>query len=70
MAFMLASLILHWATWPLNGEVIFVMLIGLPIFLYYQGKEGWSEFSRQLKAGAWLIAYMFYMMLVAWSWKQ
>jgi amino acid transporter len=66
MAFVAASLILHWAKWPLNGEVIFVMLIGLPIFLYYQGKDGWSGFGRHLKAGAWLVAYMFYMMLMAW----
>jgi amino acid transporter len=65
-AFMLASLILYWARWPLTGEVIIVMLVGLPIFLHYQRKEGWAGFGKHLKAGLWLVVYMLYMMLVSW----
>ncbi|MCF8566801.1 APC family permease [Alicyclobacillus tolerans] len=66
VAFMVASLILYWAKWPLTGEVIFVMLVGLPMFLYYQGKDGWVGFSKSLKSGSWLVAYMFYMMLISY----
>ena len=66
LAFMLASLILYWARWPLTGEVIIVMLVGLPIYLYYQRKEGWAGFGKHLKAGLWLVVYMMYMMLVSW----
>ncbi len=66
LAFMMASLIMYWARWPLTGEVLFVMIIGLPIFLYYQAKDGWQGFGRHLKAGLWLVAYMLYMMLESW----
>lgn len=65
-AFMLASLILYWATWPLTGEVILVMVVGVPMFLYYQGKGGWRDFGRTMKAGVWLIVYLLYMMAVSY----
>jgi len=65
VAFMLASLILYWATWPLTGEVIFVMLIGVPMFLYYQGKDGWKGFGQHLKAGTWIIVYLAFMIIVS-----
>ncbi|RIV24716.1 APC family permease [Alicyclobacillaceae bacterium I2511] len=66
VAFMMASLIMYWARWPLTGEVLFVMIIGLPIFLYYQAKEGWQGFGNHFKAGIWLVVYMFYMLLESW----
>lgn len=65
-AFMLASLILYWAKWPLTGQVIFVMIIGLPMFLYYQAKDGWQGFGRHVKAGAWIVTYLFYMMMLSY----
>lgn len=65
ISFMLASLILYWAKWPLTGEVIFVMLLGVPMFLYYQGKVGWTGFNKHMKAGWWLIAYLAFMIIVS-----
>jgi amino acid transporter len=65
MAFMLATLILYWSRWPLTGQVIFVMLIGVPMFLYYQGKDGWEGFGKHMKAGTWLIAYLAFMILAS-----
>ncbi|MBN2910493.1 APC family permease [Polycladomyces sp. WAk] len=66
VAFIMASLILYWATWPLTGEVIFIMLLGLPIYFYYQAKLDWNGFGRQLKAGLWLIVYLAYMTLISY----
>jgi amino acid transporter len=66
VAFILASLILYWAKWPLTGEVIFIMLLGLPIYFYYQAKAGWAGFAQQLKAGLWLIVYLAYMILISY----
>lgn len=65
-AFVLASLILYWSRWPLTGEVIFVMLIGLPMFLYYQAKGNWNNFSQHLKSGLWLVAYLAWMIIMSW----
>lgn len=64
-AFVLASLILYWSTWPLTGEVIFVMLIGVPMFLYYQGKNGWIGFGKHVKAGLWIISYLAFIIVVS-----
>lgn len=66
IAFILASLILYWATWPLTGEVIFIMLLGLPIYFYYQAKAGWAGFAQQLKAGLWMIVYLAYMTSISY----
>lgn len=65
VAFILASLILYWATWPLTGKVVLIMLSGLPIYIYYQSKEGWADFLSQFKAGLWLIGYLVFMVLVS-----
>jgi amino acid transporter len=58
LAFIVCSLVLYWASWPLDGEVIFVILGGLVIYAYYQHKEGWSTFPKQLKSSIWFIVYM------------
>ncbi len=65
LAFMLASLILYWARWPLTGKVIIIMLIGLPIYFYYQAKAGFRGFARHLKAGIWLLVYLGWMALLS-----
>ena len=65
-AFMLASLILYWAKWPLTGQVLFVMVVGLPIFLYYQAKDRWKDFGRHLKSGLWLVVYLLFMMAASY----
>jgi len=58
LAFIVCSLVLYWASWPLDGEVIFVILAGLFIYAYYQHKQGWKTFPKQLKSSVWFIAYM------------
>lgn len=65
VAFILASLILYWATWPLTGKVVLIMVSGLPIYFYYQSKEGWADFLPQLKSGLWLLGYLAFMVLVS-----
>lgn len=64
-AFVMASLILYWARWPLTGEVIFVMLVGLPLYLYYQAKGRWRGFAAQWKSGLWLVAYLVWMIVLS-----
>ena len=58
MAFIVCSLVLYWSSWPLDGEVIFVILAGLIIYAYYQNKQGWSTFPKQLKSSTWFIVYL------------
>ncbi|HBO3329443.1 TPA: APC family permease [Pseudomonas aeruginosa] len=57
-AFVCASLVLYWARWPLTGQVILLVIGALPIFFYYQAKQGWDGFGRDLRAAAWFIGYL------------
>ncbi|WAH36404.1 APC family permease [Alicyclobacillus dauci] len=67
IAFVMASLILYAGKWPSTGRVIFVMLVGLPIYLFFQGRnEGFSGFAKHIKSSLWLIIYLGFMILVSW----
>jgi amino acid transporter len=66
IAFMVASLILYWATWPLTGEVIFVMIVGLPLYFYSLNRKGKQNLGKNLKAGIWMIVYLLYMGLISY----
>ncbi|VVE06836.1 APC family permease [Pandoraea fibrosis] len=57
-AFVCASLILYWARWPLTGQIIVLVVVALPVYFYYQAKDKWQGFSRDLKASWWLISYL------------
>jgi amino acid transporter len=58
VSFILASEALYWSRWPLTGQVILIVAIGFPIYLYYQGKARFTGFRQQLRSGIWLPAYL------------
>ncbi|BBW97788.1 APC family permease [Geobacillus sp. FSL W8-0032] len=63
--FVFASLTFYWARWPLTGQVLFIIFIGLPIYFYYQSRNGWRQFAQELKAGIWMLVYLLSMALVS-----
>lgn len=65
-AFVCASLVLYWARWPLTGQVILLVVGALPLFFYYQARQGWKGFGRELAAAAWLIGYLPSMAVVSY----
>jgi amino acid transporter len=65
--FIMATELLYWAKWPLTGQIIVLMVVALPVYFYYQAKNGWHEFGRQLRGAWWLIAYLPTMALVSWA---
>ncbi|MGG1400722.1 APC family permease [Bacillus salipaludis] len=64
--FVFASLTLYWACWPLTGQVLLFIMIGLPIYFYYQIKVKWKGFRRNFLAGLWMIVYLLCMMCVSY----
>ncbi|UZH07867.1 APC family permease [Heyndrickxia coagulans] len=64
--FIFASLTLYWARWPLTGEVFLIIMIGLPIYFYYQAKRKWKSFSKNFKSGIWMVAYLIVMMGISY----
>ncbi len=49
IGFIMATELLYWAKWPLTGEIILLMVVALPVYFYYQAKNGWHDFGRQMR---------------------
>ncbi|MED1469971.1 APC family permease [Bacillus salipaludis] len=64
--FVFASLTLYWACWPLTGQVLLFIMIGLPIYFYYQIKVKWKGFRRNFLGGLWMVVYLLCMMCVSY----
>jgi amino acid transporter len=67
LAFVFSTELLYWAKWPLTGEIILLVVVALPIYFYYQQRNGWKDFGRQLAGARWLIGYMPTMAAVSWA---
>jgi len=66
-AFIFATELLYWAKWPLTGEIILLMTVALPVYVYYQAVAGWPDFARQLRGAWWLIAYLPVIAALSWA---
>ncbi|MBD0690879.1 APC family permease [Streptomyces sp. CBMA123] len=67
IAMVFGSLVLYWAKWPLTGKVILLMAAGLPIWAWYELRKPFAELKPHLKAGAWMVAYLFVMAGISWA---
>jgi amino acid transporter len=67
LAFTLATEVLYWAQWPLTGEIILLVVIALPVYLFYEARSRWADFPRQLRASWWLIFYLPTIACVSWA---
>ncbi len=66
LVFVIISLLLFWARWPLTGQMFLLLLLGFVIYFYYQYKQGWPQFQQQLKAAWWIFAYLIGLTLISW----
>jgi amino acid transporter len=66
-AFVFSTELLYWARWPRTGEIILLMVVALPIWLYYTVKRGRSHFGQQVRGAAWLIAYLPVIAALSWA---
>jgi amino acid transporter len=67
LAFVFATELLYWAKWPLTGEIILLIIVALPLYLYYQMRSGWPDLARQLRGASWFIVYLPLMAFVSWA---
>ena len=66
-AFVLATLMLYWARWPYTGEIMLLLILPLPVYLYFQGSIGWPDWRRNLRGAWWLIGYLAMLALLSWA---
>jgi amino acid transporter len=67
MAFVLATLMLFWARWPHTGQIMLLLILPMPVYLYYQAKADWRDFGRQLRGAWWLGAYLLAITVLSWA---
>jgi amino acid transporter len=67
LAFMLATLMLFWARWPHTGQIMLLLILPMPVYLYYQAKANWLDFARQLQGAWWLFAYLVAITILSWA---
>jgi amino acid transporter len=67
MAFVLATLMLFWARWPHTGQIMLLLILPMPVYLYYQAKADWRDFGRQLRGAWWLGAYLLAITILSWA---
>lgn len=66
VAFVLASLAIYWTMWPTTIQVIIVIALGLPIYLYYEFKYQHSNWGQQVRSCAWLLVYLVFISLISY----
>ncbi len=67
IGFVMATELLYWAKWPLTGEIIALMVVALPVYFFYQARNGWHDFGRQLRGAWWLIVYLPVIATLSWA---
>jgi amino acid transporter len=67
LAFIFATELLYWAKWPLTGEIILLVVVALPVYLYYQARSGWLDFALHLGGALWVIFYLPTIAVVSWA---
>jgi amino acid transporter len=67
IAFVMATLMLYWARWPHTGQIMLMLLLPLPVYLYHQRELGWQGYYRHLHGAWWLIAYLGTIALLSWA---
>ncbi len=66
LSFVLTGLVIYWAMWPTTAEVIGIVLLGLPIYFYYDRRYNRVPLRRQLKGAAWLLVYLVFISAVSY----
>lgn len=57
-SFVMASLAIYWAMWPTTAEVILTIILGLPIYFFYEYKMNWKNTKKQIGGSLWIILYL------------
>ncbi|MBU5309653.1 APC family permease [Ligilactobacillus saerimneri] len=66
VSFVMTGLVIYWAMWPTTVEVIGIVLLGLPIYFYYDLRYNHVPLRRQLKGALWLLAYLVFISVVSY----
>ncbi len=58
LSFALVALMFYWSRWPLTGQVMIVVAVGLAIFLLFELRAGFATLRDDLRRGWWVVSYL------------
>ena len=64
--FVLAGELLYWARWPLTAEIIGMMLVPLPVYLWYRRGPARALLRSDLRHATWLLIYLPAVVALSW----
>lgn len=67
VTFILTSLAIYWTQWPTTIQVIIVIALGIPIYLYYEVKFKQGNLKKELSHAAWLLLYLVFMSIMSFA---
>lgn len=65
-SFTTMTYVLYWTGWPLTAEVFLIILIGLPIGIYYQYTLKIPNKIKSIIHGGWLVAYLVSLSIISY----
>lgn len=66
VAFVLTSLAIYWSMWPTTIEVILVIALGLPVYLYYEFKLQEGQMKKRIYQAMWLLVYLIFLSAISY----
>jgi cell shape-determining protein MreC len=51
--------------WPTTAEVIFIIILGLPVYFFYEYKMNWKNTKKQVGGSLWIIIYLIVLSLLS-----
>lgn len=66
IAFIFASLLVYWSRWPLNGQIMLLVMLGLPLYVIMQAKRGWADTAQHMRSGLWLPVFMLLLTVISY----
>lgn len=64
LTFVMASLIVYWATWPYTGYSVVAFIIGLAVYLYARSRGAYPV--SDVRRGLWIVVYSLLLALVSY----
>ncbi len=65
LAFVVASELLFWASWPLTAEIILLLVVSLPIYVWYRRGAATAALLAEFRAAIWFVCYLVAMALLS-----
>lgn len=66
-AFIFATELLYWSRWPFSGQILVLIVVALPVYVYGQLRQKWAGFRQDFRGALWMIVYLPAIACLSWA---